>query len=98
VVKRLAKEKLMYEKEAEKEKAKLEKMKTSGDDSYMIRKQEEVIKESQMMVPDTVKRYQVAYKELQEILENDTELSEDESYQAAVKVLEETAIAVASTE
>lgn len=30
--------------------------------------QEEVIKESLMMVPDTVKRYQMAYNELKDIL------------------------------
>jgi len=90
VVKRLAKEKVMYEKEAEKEKAKLEKMKASGDDSYMIRKQEEVIKESMEMIPDTGKRFQVAYNELKDILDNEVELSEKEEYQAAVEILKET--------
>ncbi|KFM77496.1 Tubulin-specific chaperone A, partial [Stegodyphus mimosarum] len=97
VVKRLAKEKLMYEKEAEKEKAKLEKMKASGEDSYMIRKQEEVIKESIMMIPDTVKRYQVAHNELQEILDNELELAESEEYQAALEVLKETSKTIEAT-
>ncbi|GFS87839.1 tubulin-specific chaperone A [Nephila pilipes] len=98
VVKRLAKEKLMYEKEAVKEKAKLEKMQASGGDSYLIRKQEEVIKESVMMVPDTMKRYQVAYNELQEILDNEQELAESEEYQAAVEVLKDTSKSIAATE
>ncbi|GFY42932.1 tubulin-specific chaperone A [Trichonephila inaurata madagascariensis] len=98
VVKRLAKEKLMYEKEAVKEKAKLEKMQASGEDSYLIRKQEEVIKESVMMVPDTMKRYQVAFNELQEILDNEQELAESEEYQAALEVLKETSKSVAAAE
>ncbi|GFX88707.1 tubulin-specific chaperone A [Trichonephila clavipes] len=98
VVKRLAKEKSMYEKEAVKEKAKLEKMQASGEDSYLIRKQEEVIKESVMMVPDTMKRYQVAFNELQEILDNEQELAESEEYQAAVEVLKETSKSVAAAE
>ncbi|GFQ74297.1 tubulin-specific chaperone A [Trichonephila clavata] len=98
VVKRLAKEKLMYEKEADKEKAKLEKMQASGEDSYLIRKQEEVIKESVMMVPDTMKRYQVAFNELQEILDNEQELAESEEYQAAVEVLKETSKSIAAAE
>nr|XP_042899123.1 tubulin-specific chaperone A [Parasteatoda tepidariorum] len=97
VVKRLAKEKVMYEKEALKEKEKLEKMQASGEDSYLIRKQEEVMKESRMMIPDTIKRYQVAYQELQEMLENDVELSEEEVYQAAAEVLKESSNIVAAT-
>ncbi|CAL1289495.1 unnamed protein product [Larinioides sclopetarius] len=98
VVKRLAKEKLMYEKEADKEKAKLEKMQASGDaDAYIIRKQEEVIKESLMMVPDTMKRYQMAYNELQEILDNEQELAETEEYQAAAEVLKETSKSISAS-
>ncbi|XP_071039353.1 tubulin-specific chaperone A-like [Parasteatoda tepidariorum] len=87
----------MYEKEALKEKEKLEKMQASGEDSYLIRKQEEVMKESRMMIPDTIKRYQVAYQELQEMLENDVELSEEEVYQAAAEVLKESSNIVAAT-
>ncbi|XP_035228235.1 tubulin-specific chaperone A-like [Stegodyphus dumicola] len=95
---RLAKEKLMYEKEAAKETAKLEKMKASGEDSYMMRKQEEVIKESIMMIPDTVKRYQMARNELQEILDNELELAESEEYQAALEVLKETSKTIESSD
>ncbi|XP_054715036.1 tubulin-specific chaperone A-like [Uloborus diversus] len=90
VVKRLAKEKLMYEKEVQKEKAKLEKMQATGEDSYLVRKQEEVVKESIMMIPDTVKRYNIAYTELKEILDNELELAESEEYIAAAEVLKET--------
>lgn len=57
VVKRLAKEKTVYEKEADKEKQRLEKFK--GDqlkDDHDIKKQEEVINECLMMVPDTQRR------------------------------------------
>ncbi|KAG8193235.1 hypothetical protein JTE90_005582 [Oedothorax gibbosus] len=98
VVKRLAKEKVMYEKEAVKEKEKLEKMQASGEDSYVIRKQEEVIKESMMMIPDTARRYQMAYNELQEILDNEQELVECAEYQAAQEVLRESSKTVAATE
>ncbi|XP_055931049.1 tubulin-specific chaperone A-like [Argiope bruennichi] len=98
VVKRLAKEKLMYEKEAEKEKTKLEKMQATGEDDYLIRKQEEVIKESLMMVPNTMKRYQMAYNELQEILDNEQELAETEEYQAAAEVLKETSKSISASE
>ncbi|GFR30736.1 tubulin-specific chaperone A, partial [Trichonephila clavata] len=59
---------------------------------------EEVIKESVMMVPDTMKRYQVAFNELQEILDNEQELAESEEYQAAVEVLKETSKSIAAAE
>ena len=52
VVKRYAKEKQSYEKEAEKERNRLEKFKMENRDEHEIKKQEEVIQENLMMVPD----------------------------------------------
>jgi tubulin-specific chaperone A len=52
VVKRYAKEKLSYEKEAEKERSRLEKFKSENRDEHDLKKQEEVIQENLMMVPD----------------------------------------------
>lgn len=56
VVKRLAKEKTVYEKEEKTEKARLEKFKTEGADDHVLRKQDEVIQECQMMIPDSKRR------------------------------------------
>lgn len=56
VVKRYAKEKHSYEKEAEKEKNRLEKFKSENRDEHDLKKQEEVIQESLMMVPDCQRR------------------------------------------
>lgn len=56
VVKRLAKEKTVYEKEAEQQKTRIQKFKDDGKDEYDIRKQEEVLQEALMMVPDCVRR------------------------------------------
>lgn len=52
VVKRYAKEKESYEKEAEREKKRLEKFKQENRDIHDLKKQEEVIQENLMMVPD----------------------------------------------
>lgn len=56
VVKRIAKEKVVYEKEAEQQKARVQKIKDEGQDEHNIRKQEEVLQESLMMVPDCQRR------------------------------------------
>ncbi|KPJ21188.1 Tubulin-specific chaperone A [Papilio machaon] len=61
VVKRIAKEKSLYEKEAEQQKNKVQKLKDEGQDEHDIRKQEEVLQESLMMVPDCQRRY-LTYK------------------------------------
>lgn len=57
VVKRLAKEKTVYEKEVRTERSRLEKFRNDGADEHVLRKQEEVIMECEMMVPDSKKRY-----------------------------------------
>uniref|UniRef100_U5EL13 Tubulin-specific chaperone A n=1 Tax=Corethrella appendiculata TaxID=1370023 RepID=U5EL13_9DIPT len=89
VVKRLAKEKIVYEKEVETQKSRIEKLKSQGEDDHVLRKQEEVLQESLMMVPDCQRRLIKAFDELTEILKNETELKETEEYIAADTVLKE---------
>lgn len=60
VVKRLTKEKTVYEKEENTEKARLDKFKNEGADDHVLRKQEEVIQECQMMIPDSKRRWVIA--------------------------------------
>lgn len=56
IVKRIAKEKVAYEKEAEQQKVRVQKLKDEGADEYNIRKQEEVLQESLMIIPDCQRR------------------------------------------
>lgn len=89
VVKRLAKEKLSYEKEADNQKNRVQRMKQDGKDEYDIKKQEEVLQESLMMVPDCQRRLVKAFDDLKSILESEAELKETEEYIAAHNILEE---------
>jgi len=56
VVKRLTKERLTYEKELQVEKNRLDKFKGQDADSHVLKKQEEVIQECVMMLPDSIRR------------------------------------------
>lgn len=58
-----------------------------GKDDHDIRKQEEVLQESLMMVPDCQRRLVKAYEDLTKTLEEVSELKDTEDYSAAVKVL-----------
>eukprot|EP00611_Tribonema_gayanum_P015656 TRINITY_DN27530_c0_g1_i1.p1 TRINITY_DN27530_c0_g1~~TRINITY_DN27530_c0_g1_i1.p1 ORF type:complete len:107 (+),score=38.82 TRINITY_DN27530_c0_g1_i1:94-414(+) len=62
--KRLAKEVASYEKEASTNEAKVRAMKEEGRDAYDVRKAEEILAESCMMIPDSKARLQVAVEEL----------------------------------
>lgn len=88
VVKRLSKEKTVYEKEVVTQQNRIEKLKTDGSDDHVIRKQEEVLQESMMMVPDCQRRLAKAFEELNEMIKNEEELKETEQYAAALAVLE----------
>ncbi|KAF6127619.1 tubulin folding cofactor A [Phyllostomus discolor] len=68
VVKRLAKEKMMYEKEAKQQEEKIEKMKAEDGENYAIKKQAEILQESRMMIPDCQRRLEAAYADLLQIL------------------------------
>ena len=80
--KRLQKEVTSYEKEVVTNEARIQKMKDDGRDEYDIRKQEEVLQESYMMVPDSKSRLERALGELSELLED---FREDESIGQDVK-------------
>lgn len=58
-------------------------------DGYDIKKQEEVLQESLMMVPDCQRRLAKAFTELKQILETEQDLKEVEDYIEAEKVLHE---------
>ncbi|XP_058824322.1 tubulin-specific chaperone A [Topomyia yanbarensis] len=87
VVKRLSKEKTVYEKEVVTQRNRIEKLKANGADDHDVRKQEEVLQESMMMVPDCQRRLAKAYEELNEMLKNEEELKESEQYIAALSIL-----------
>lgn len=92
IVKRLAKEKVTYEKESEQQRDRIQKYKEQGKDGYDIRKQEEVLQESLMMIPDCQRRLVKAYEELKKILETEEDLKETETFLEAQKVLEDSSI------
>lgn len=89
VVKRLAKEKLSYEKETIQQEERIEKMKADGKDEYDIRKQEEVLGECKVMIPDSLKRLNVAHEDLTKLLEKEEDLKDSEEYKAAQTALED---------
>ncbi|EDW14787.1 tubulin-specific chaperone A [Drosophila mojavensis] len=89
VVKRLAKEKTVYEKEVKTEFARLDKFKTDGADEHVLRKQEEVIQECQMMLPDSKRRLQKEFELLQKFLQDEQDLKETEEYTKAAEMLSE---------
>jgi tubulin-specific chaperone A len=68
VCKRMKKEVASYEAEVLTNEAKVQKMRDEGKDVYDIRKQEEVLQESYMMVPDSKARYEASIAELSNIL------------------------------
>ncbi|CAF0771132.1 unnamed protein product [Brachionus calyciflorus] len=89
VVKRIAKEKFMYEKEAQQTENRIQKMKDEGRDEYDIKKMEEVLAESKMMGPDCIKRLRTAYEDLKTKLSDCDDLNDSEEYKEATKQLME---------
>ncbi|NWW96316.1 TBCA protein, partial [Rhynochetos jubatus] len=65
---RLAKEKVMYEKEAKQQEEKIEKMRAEACDDYGIKKQVEILQESRMMIPDCQRRLEAAHADLSQLL------------------------------
>lgn len=61
---RLVKEVAAYEQEAAAQEAKVTGMRTEGKDPYDIKKQEEVLQESYMMIPDSKARLATAVEDL----------------------------------
>ena len=71
VLKRVGKEKLSYRKEADQQKAKIEKMKEDGKEEIEIKKMGEVLQETLMMIPDCHRRLVAAHAELTSLLETE---------------------------
>lgn len=61
----------------------------AGKDEHDVRKQEEVLQECLMMVPDCQRRLVKAYDELKAIVDSEVDLQGNVDYLAAVKVLED---------
>ncbi|ALC45509.1 CG1890 [Drosophila busckii] len=89
VIKRLTKEKTVYEKEVNIEIARLNKFKTDGADDHVLRKQQEVIQECQMMIPDSKRRLEKELEVLQKYLDDEQDLKDSETYTKALEVLTE---------
>jgi len=89
VVKRLTKEKLMYIQETEQQQEKVQKLKEAGIDESTFKKQEEVLRESQMMIPDTQRRLKAAFEDLKSVVADCEELKEEPDYLNAQKFLAE---------
>ncbi|XP_058131177.1 tubulin-specific chaperone A [Dasypus novemcinctus] len=88
VVKRLIKEKVMYEKEAKQQEEKVEKMRAEDGENYAIKKQAEILQESRMMIPDCQRRLEAAYTDLLQLLDSEKDLEEAEEYKEARSVLD----------
>jgi len=89
VVKRLFKEKISYEKEAEQIVKKIDKMIEDGKDEYDIKKQGEVLQETRGMVPDCARRLKKAYEELEHFMAKESDMSETEEYLKAKEIIAE---------
>ncbi|XP_067057317.1 tubulin-specific chaperone A-like isoform X2 [Acropora muricata] len=74
VLKRLSKEKVMYEKEVVDQSAKIDKMKAENKDEHDIKKQIEVLEESKIMIPDCKRRIKSAYNDLQTLVNSRKEV------------------------
>ena len=76
ITKRLQKEVKSYEKELVDQNNKIAKMREDGKDIYDIRKQEEVLAETEMMIPDSKNRCDESIQNLQKFLaDNEAELA-----------------------
>lgn len=80
ICKRMVKEVQSYEKEVVTNEARVQKMRDEGKDPYDIRKQEEVLQESYMMIPDSKARLEATLADLEACLD---ECKEDPSADAA---------------
>ncbi|XP_065211166.1 tubulin-specific chaperone A [Planococcus citri] len=90
ILRRLTKEKIMYEQEATSLQEKLKTYKDEGRDEYFIKKQHEVLKEANMMVPDTLRRLHKAFDDLKMTVEGATDVpKESEIYEGALIVLKD---------
>ncbi|XP_065722434.2 tubulin-specific chaperone A [Drosophila suzukii] len=87
VVRRLTKEKSCYAKEVQTEQTRLDKFRGEGADDHVLRKQEEVIQECVMMVPDSKRRLQKELETLEKYLADELDLKETEEYTKAAEIV-----------
>eukprot|EP01024_Parvocaulis_polyphysoides_P064994 TRINITY_DN7568_c0_g2_i1.p3 TRINITY_DN7568_c0_g2~~TRINITY_DN7568_c0_g2_i1.p3 ORF type:complete len:115 (-),score=26.97 TRINITY_DN7568_c0_g2_i1:206-550(-) len=76
-LKRYGKELSYYEKEVEGERAKVEGLKAKGIDAHDLNQAENVLKESEMMIPVSKKNLENAIKEVKELLKAEMEECEE---------------------
>mmetsp|Transcript_15613 Transcript_15613/g.19042 ORF Transcript_15613/g.19042 Transcript_15613/m.19042 type:complete len:110 (+) Transcript_15613:111-440(+) len=84
---RLAKEVAYYEKEVKENEEKLARMKADGKDPYDIKKFEEVLGESHMMIPDSQNRYKKTLDDLKEFMTTHEDEFNNDEYVVAAKAL-----------
>jgi len=89
VVKRYAKEKISYEKEVEREEKRIQKFRDENRDEHDIRKQQEVIQENLMMIPECQRSLRTASDELTAMLKNEKDLETKDEYIKALAALED---------
>ncbi|BES88271.1 Tubulin Hypothetical protein cofactor A [Nesidiocoris tenuis] len=89
VVRRLTKEKISYEKEAEDQAAKVAKYKEEGKEEAYIKKQEEVLRETTLMIGHCRQRLRKVYDDFSSILKSESDLAETEVYLNAQQVLKD---------
>ena len=93
ICKRMVKEVKSYEKEVVTNEARVQKMRDDGKDPYDIRKQEEVLQESYMMIPDSKARLESTLADLEACLD---ECKEDATGVDATMVEEAKALVAAN--
>eukprot|EP00798_Chlamydomonas_sp_ICE-L_P017169 gene17169-23485_t len=87
-VKRTRKEYLMYRTEVEKEQATLEKMKEQGKEFHDLKQQENVLGESNMMIPETRQRLEALLSDLEVYIgANKEEIEGSEELEAANEII-----------
>lgn len=84
-LKRLIKEETLYKQEVSEQKSIVDQMKANNADSYEIKKQIEVLNESERMVPELTKKIATHKKSLQEYLDS---YGGDEDLSAAQELLQ----------
>lgn len=92
VVKRITREHDSYQKEIQKDKDRIEKLRDNNGGEHAIRKQEEVLQETIQMIPNTKKRLQDALEDLCNFMkENDTvqEIITSEEWAESNRIVEQ---------
>lgn len=90
ICKRCSKDLIYYGKEAEKQKAKIEKMKAEGRDEHDVKKQIQVLEESEEMIPLSRDQLRKAKADLKEFLESNADaITSSKYYEEAKSIVEE---------